>query len=94
MRANYWMIFASLITVTLANIAWCQENNKSRPSLENKVDPAQADAGEPSECAEFQKWSMKWRECMKASVPCFAMHGSAYEVCCETERDSPACKAR
>jgi hypothetical protein len=44
-----------------------------------------------SACDEFEESSIDWRACMRASEPCFAMHGRAYDECCETEKNSSAC---
>jgi hypothetical protein len=86
-QSKYLITFASLITAVLINSAWCQQDQKMRPPADRQAAPTQNDPSEP--CAGLD--GREWRECMRANVPCFAMHGRAYEMCCETEKDSPAC---
>jgi hypothetical protein len=93
MRPKYLITVASLLAVTGVNSAWGkQEDKSSAPPKQQAVPTHTAPSGSASApCAQFDEWSNKWRECMKANVPCFATHGKAYEGCCEVEKDSPAC---
>jgi hypothetical protein len=91
MKRKYLMIATTLITTALADSAWSQQDDKLRPPAAPQTRPSQINPSERGLCDDYPKDSLAYRQCLKVSEPCCAMHGRAYEACCEGENEGSVC---